>query len=134
MQESTSAGIAINMVTSLACVTRRGSLLNVVHPKHISCKLVKSTSKIYCYAASQVISHQVINPFVYNYRYRICNLIPGFPHNIILLPILNIDCSMPPKSVPESQIRYICQCKHNACEYLQISVPGPGLYKACTQW
>ena len=41
------------MVTSLACVTRRGSLLNVVHPKHISCKLVKSTHKIIPYAANQ---------------------------------------------------------------------------------
>ena len=54
LQESTSAGIDTNMVTSLACVTRRG-LLNLVHPKSISWKLVKYTCKIIPYVASQVI-------------------------------------------------------------------------------
>ena len=28
------------------------------------------------------------------------------------------------ESVPENQIRYMCQCKHNACECLQDSIPG----------
>ena len=61
MQESTSAGIAINMVTSVACVTRRGSLLNQAHPKHISCKQVKSTHKTIPYVVGWLIKHQVMN-------------------------------------------------------------------------
>ena len=55
LQESTGAGIAINMVTSVACATGRENLLNLVHPKHISCKQVKYTCKTILYVACWVI-------------------------------------------------------------------------------
>ena len=31
------------------------------------------------------------------------------------------------KKIPESLIRYMCQCKHHACQCLQVSVPGTRL-------
>ena len=37
--------------------------------------------------------------------------------------------SPPQKPVPESQIRYMCWCKHHACEFLQVSVQDPDCTK-----
>ena len=97
-------------------------------PRHISCKLDWYICEKISYMASQKISPLVMNLSIYKYRYNVHKQIPSFPHHIILLPMFNIDWSTPhEKSVPETQIGYMFQCKHNACQHLQVSVPGPWL-------
>ena len=93
--ENVSTEIVINLVILVACATRNKNHTrrDQDHPKHTKWPAVDYLHKMIQYAATQVITHQVMNIFACKWRYKLYKLTPMFQHPNICLQIWNSNSS-----------------------------------------